>query len=186
MIASDGVCNLIRFRRHSRKKIDAAFIKIMPLYSHCGMLPFGLGKTKAENSGICDVNTVSNNEKCTVDDAYSSVTTREQCVVDVWNIFTMNSSSCHESRDNISRGQKNLHTDMMMNAIAHCETHPEVWASISNSLKGCPSESQLLQAFTEHNGPDLNSLKSPTPSNTKVVDLNSLQLPASSAINTVD
>ena len=137
----------------------------MPLYSHCGLLPFGLGKTEAENSGICDVNTVSNDGKCSVDDAYSSVTTREQCVVDVWNIFTLNSSSCHESRDRISRGERKPHTEMMMNAIAHCETHPNVWASISNSLKGCPNEGQWIQAYTDNNGPDFNSLRRrPAPS----------------------
>ena len=138
----------------------------MPLYSNCGLLPFGLGSTEAEDAGVCDVNTIQQNGKCVVD--ASATTTRDKCIVDVWNIFTANSSSCQESRDEISKGILRPHTDIIMNAVTHCETQPEVWSSISNSLNGCPNESQLMQAFEEHNGPDFNSLRKGSSSERKL------------------
>ena len=124
-------------------------------------MPFGFGSTEVENAGVCGVNTTLQNGKCVVDNSTTMI--RDKCVVDVWNILSQNSLSCQDSRDKNSERQLSPHTDIIMNAITHCETNPEVWSSISNSLQGCPSELQLIQAFEEFNGPDLDSLRSVNP-----------------------
>lgn len=127
------------------------------MYSDCGWLPFGIGSTKADNAGTCDVNTISQNNKCVIDDAYSTVTTREQCVVDVWNIFTKD--SCFKDRESVANSRFTPRTDMMMNAINHCESHPKVWSAMSNSMTGCISDSDIEKIWHDNNGPDPKSLR---------------------------
>ena len=121
----------------------------MPLYSDCGFLPFGLSSTEAENSGVCDVNTTARDGKCVIAHLSLGVTSiRDKCVVDVWNIFTQ--SSCPEKRENISTGKTSLRSDLIMNAIAHCEEQPEAWSSMSKSMTGCYNRPQLKQMWNEN------------------------------------